>query len=1081
MTRTTVHSLMLLLLSEVPVAGLHASSSLFSGSAIMTMALQQDNAVLKGKVVDLKTGDPIIGANIRVNNTKLNAITDLNGEFHISKVPAGAVLSVSYVGYEATTVKVGTKNNITIPLTDISSSLDEVVVVGYGTQKKANLTGSVTTVKMDDVLGSRPLTNTSSALQGAVPGLLVSSGGNAPGTGKSFQIRGAYSVSNGNISPLVLIDNVEGDIDLINPEDIESVTVLKDAASSAIYGARAAGGVILVTTKRPKGQTSFHLNYNNNFAFANATNMPKQAPLETYLNTYMDAAGDQFWSLGAPSVSKWLDYLHQYRQNPSSLNVVGDGIYKDEESGAIYYLNEKDLVKNMLETSFQQTHNISMSGGTDRLRYRLSGGFINNDGVLITDKDRFRRLNVSGYIGADITKWLTQEAIFSYASNRNSLPSSALGAIYGTRLASFYPEGTMPEGIDQLGGEGLPFFTPKNQVLWSNPSRHKKDNPRIYLKTTLKPVKGLEVAFEYTFDKNIYDYSWYTGKKAYTTIQGGKDVTPTDDYLTKTKSYTNYNSVNLYGTYSFNIKTDHKFKVMAGFNQESSYYESMAATSYGQAVTEVPSLGGGTSKLTATDSYSQYAIRGGFFRVNYNYADRYLFEVNGRYDGSSKFPKKNRFGFFPSASIGWNIAQEQFMTSTRSWLDGLKLRASYGMIGNQNIAPYAFIPSMSLNNKYNGWLIDNNYVTAVTSLPALVSQTFTWEKVKTLDIGLDFTLFKNRLTGTFDWYQKNTTGMLAPGMQLPAVIGAAAPYQNTADMRTNGWELNMTWRDRIGEFGYSIGFNISDATSKITKYDSNESNLLSTFYTGQKLGEIWGYIADGFYTVDDFESTASWKLKEGITSINGYNPRPGDIKFKNLRDDDETTNVITGGNGTLENPGDRKIIGNSTPRYLYGVNLGAGYKGFDLSVFLQGTGKRDAWLANALTFPLYSDYKYVTLYEGLSDYWKPVDAANGDYTAVNPNAKYARIYDNYGNMGSNYRTSDKYLSDASYLRIKNVTLSYAFPKKWVSRIMLNSLKAFVSIENLATFSNLPKGIDPETLSWNYPSFRTVSFGLSLSL
>lgn len=1081
MTRTTVHSLMLLLLSEIPVAGLHASSSLFSGSAIMTMALQQDNAVLKGKVVDLKTGDPIIGVNIRVNNTKLNAITDLNGEFHISKVPAGAVLSVSYVGYEATTVKVGTKNNITIPLTDISSSLDEVVVVGYGTQKKANLTGSVTTVKMDDVLGSRPLTNTSSALQGAVPGLLVSSGGNAPGTGKSFQIRGAYSVSNGNISPLVLIDNVEGDIDLINPEDIESVTVLKDAASSAIYGARAAGGVILVTTKRPKGQTSFHLNYNNNFAFANATNMPKQAPLETYLNTYMDAAGDQFWSLGAPSVSKWLDYLHQYRQNPSSLNVVGDGIYKDEESGAIYYLNEKDLVKNMLETSFQQTHNISMSGGTDRLRYRLSGGFINNDGVLITDKDRFRRLNVSGYIGADITKWLTQEAIFSYASNRNSLPSSALGAIYGTRLASFYPEGTMPEGIDQLGGEGLPFFTPKNQVLWSNPSRHKKDNPRIYLKTTLKPVKGLEVAFEYTFDKNIYDYSWYTGKKAYTTIQGGKDVTPTDDYLTKTKSYTNYNSVNLYGTYSFNIKTDHKFKVMAGFNQESSYYESMAATSYGQAVTEVPSLGGGTSKLTATDSYSQYAIRGGFFRVNYNYADRYLFEVNGRYDGSSKFPKKNRFGFFPSASIGWNIAQEQFMTSTRSWLDGLKLRASYGMIGNQNIAPYAFIPSMSLNNKYNGWLIDNNYVTAVTSLPALVSQTFTWEKVKTLDIGLDFTLFKNRLTGTFDWYQKNTTGMLAPGMQLPAVIGAAAPYQNTADMRTKGWELNMTWRDRIGEFGYSIGFNISDATSKITKYDSNESNLLSTFYTGQKLGEVWGYIADGFYTVDDFESTASWKLKEGITSINGYNPRPGDIKFKNLRDDDETTNVITGGNGTLENPGDRKIIGNSTPRYLYGVNLGAGYKGFDLSVFLQGTGKRDAWLANALTFPLYSDYKYVTLYEGLSDYWKPVDAANGDYTAVNPNAKYARIYDNYGNMGSNYRTSDKYLLDASYLRIKNVTLSYAFPKKWVSRIMLNSLKAFVSIENLATFSNLPKGIDPETLSWNYPSFRTVSFGLSLSL
>lgn len=1081
MTRTTVHSLMLFLIAGTSVTSLHASSSLFSKSEIMTAVPQPDNTVLKGKVVDIKTGEPIIGANIRVNNSRLNAITDLNGEFHLSKVPSDAVLSVSYVGYEATTIKVGNKNNLTISLTDISNSLDEVVVVGYGTQKKANLTGSVTTVKMDDVMGSRPLTNTSSALQGAIPGLLVSNGGNAPGTGKSFQIRGAYSISNGNISPLVLIDNVEGDIDLINPEDIESVTVLKDAASSAIYGARAAGGVILVTTKRPKGQTSFRLNYNNNFAFSNATNMPKQASLESYLNTYMDAAGDQFWSLGAPSVSKWLDYLNQYHQNPSSLNVVGDGIYKDPETSAVYYLNEKDLVKNMLETSFQQTHNISMSGGTDKLRYRLSGGFITNDGVLITDKDKFRRLNVSSYIGADITKWLTQEAIISYASNNRSLPSSALGAIYSTRLASFYPEGTMPEGVDDLGGEGLPFFTPKNQVMWSNPSKYKTDNPRIYLKTTLKPIKGFEVAFEYTFDKNIYDYSWYTGKTPYTTIQGGKDVTPADDYLSKSKSFTNYNSVNLYGTYSFDIDTKHKFKLMAGFNQESSYYENMSSTSYGQAVPEVPSLGGGTSKLTSTDSYSEYAIRGGFFRVNYNYADRYLVEVNGRYDGSSKFPKKNRFGFFPSASVGWNIAQEKFMSTTRSWLDGLKLRASYGMIGNQNISPYAFIPSMSLNNKYNGWLVDKNYVTAITSLPSLVSQTFTWEKVKTLDIGLDFTLLKNRLTGTFDWYRKNTTGMLAPGVQLPAVIGASAPYQNTADMQTDGWEFNVTWRDRIGEFGYSVGFNISDAHSKITKYDSNESNLLSSFYKGQKLGEIWGYVADGFYTVDDFESTTSWKLKEGVTSLNGYNPRPGDIKFKNLRDDDDGTNVITGGNGTLENPGDRKIIGNSTPRYLYGINLGVSYKGFDLSVFMQGTGRRDVWLANALMFPLYSDFKFMPLYEGLSDYWKPADAVNGDYTAVNPNAKYARIYDNYGNMGSNYRTSDKYLSDASYLRIKNVTLSYAFPKKWISKAMLSSLKAFVSIENLATFSNLPKGIDPETLSWNYPSFRTVSFGLSLSL
>ena len=320
--------------------------------------------------------------------------------------------------------------------------------------------------------------------------------------------------------------------------------VLKDAASGAIYGARAAGGVILVTTKRPKGETTFQLNYNNNFAFASAMNLPEQAPLMEYLQAYSDAAGDQFWTMGSPSVSKWMGYLEQYRNNPSSIPTVGDGIFKDAD-GAVYYMNEKDLTKNMLETSFQQSHNISMTGGTEKLRFRLSAGYIDNNGVLITDKDQYRRMNVSGFISANITKWFTQEATLSYAHSKKTLPSSALGAIYSTRLASFYPEGNMPAGISDEA-EGLPFFTPANQIRWSNPSKTLNDNPRIFLKSILKPLKGLEVAFEYTFDKKIYDYHWYTGSVAYTTVQGGKDTTPTNDYLQKTKRYTDYNSCLLY-------------------------------------------------------------------------------------------------------------------------------------------------------------------------------------------------------------------------------------------------------------------------------------------------------------------------------------------------------------------------------------------------------------------------------------------------------------------------------------------------------------------------------------------------------
>ena len=971
---------------------------------------------------------------------------------------------------------------------DDTQALDEVVVVGFGSQKKANLTGAVTTVKMDEVLGDRPLAKAADALQGAVPGLLVSSGGNSVGSSKSFQIRGAYSLGIQNsdgtygasVAPLVLIDNVEGDIDMLNPDDIESITVLKDAASSAIYGARAAGGVILVTTKRPKGDTRFQLNYNNNFAFANAINLPKQTSLETYLHAYQDAEGDQYWSLGAPSVSRWLELLEQYKQNPGSLEVKGDGIFKDAD-GALYYLNEKDLVENMLESSFQQTHNLSVSGGTEKLRYRLSAGMVDSDGVLITNKDSYTRMNVSSFISADITSWFTQEATLSYAHSKNSLPQSSAGGIYSTRLVSYYPEGSMPEGYGTGADDNLSFFTPKNQILAANTDKNINDNPRIFLKSILKPLKGLEIAFEYTFDKNMYDYHYYTGVTNMTSIQGGKDVYPSNDYLRKYKQYTDYNAINLYGTYSFDLANDHHFKVMAGFNQESSYQETVDVYSYGQAVVEVPSLGGGTSTLSAKDYYTEYAVRGGFFRVNYNYKDKYLLEVNGRYDGSSRFPKDSRFGFFPSVSAGWNIAQESFMEGTKDWLGMLKIRGSYGMIGNQNIVEYAFIPSMSINNKYSGWLVDGNMVTAVTSLPSLVSSSFTWEKVGTTNVGIDFSLFNSRLSGLFEWYQKDTKGMLAPGMQLPAVVGALAPYQNTADMRTRGWEFNVNWRDQIGKVGYRIGFNISDSKSEITKYDSNESKLLSSYYEGQQLGEIWGYVYDGFYTVDDFEDTQTWKLKEGVVAINGYNPRPGDVKFKNLRDDEQGENLIYSGNGTVDNPGDQKIIGNSLPRYLYGINLGVSYEGFDLSVFLQGTGKRDAWLANTLTFPMYADYKFIPLYEGLENYWKPVDAAGGDYTCANPDAEFPRIYGSYGNMGSNYRTSDRYLSDASYLRIKNVTLSYSFPKQWVKKMALSQLKAFVSIENLATFSSLAKGIDPETLSWNYPAFRTVSFGLNLSL
>ena len=468
-------------------------------------------------------GEPIIGATVlEKGNTTNGTITDIDGNFTIN-LPANATLSISYIGYITQEIQVGYQTSFKVVLKDDTKTLDEIIVVGYGSQKKANLTGAVSSVKMDEALGDRPLLNAADALQGAVPGLFVSNGGNAPGTSKSFQIRGAYSLGVKNsdgtygntIKPLVLIDNVEGDIDMINPEDIESINVLKDAASAAIYGARAAGGVILVTTKRPKGASRFELNYNNNFAFGKAVNLPKQAPLMDYLQAYLDCGySDAYWSLGSPSVSKWMEYLTAYQKDPSSFNTVGDGIYVDE-SGVPYYLNEKDLYKNFMETSFQMTHNISASGGTDKLRYRISGGYNSNDGVLISDRDKFERMNVNSFISADVTKWFTQEITMSYAHSLQTSPGG-MGGVYNTRLVSYYPEGELPASVNTLADEDLPLFTPRNQILYSNPVNNKNDNPRIFLKSILKPLKGLEAVFEYTFDKNIYDYHWYTGQYDYT-------------------------------------------------------------------------------------------------------------------------------------------------------------------------------------------------------------------------------------------------------------------------------------------------------------------------------------------------------------------------------------------------------------------------------------------------------------------------------------------------------------------------------------------------------------------------------------
>lgn len=1045
--------------------------------------ITQQDGVCKGVVKD-NQGETVIGASVVVKGSTNGTITGLDGDFTLNNVKRGDVIQISYIGYVSQEVVwQGTPLNIT--LKEDSQTLEEVVVVGFGSQKKANLTGSVSQVKMDDVLGERPVTNVKNALQGSMPGLMVS-GGASPGEAKSFNIRGTVSIN--GMNPLVLIDNVEGDIDLLNPEDIESVTVLKDAASSAIYGARAAAGVILITTKKAKKGEKFNLNYNANFGFQTSINSPKQASLDEYLRAYQAAGFSETYYAGNGSVSKWREYLAGYKKNPAAYPTVGDGIYIGED-GAPYYLNDKDVYKAFQETSFMQTHNLTANGGTEKLRYRLSAGLTKEDGPLIESKDTYMRKNISSFISADITDWLTQEADFRYTVADRSEPMGSGDGIYCMNHISFYPSGMMPGSVNTSVDKDLPLITPENQIRYNNPYLTDTDNTRIYLRTILRPIKGLELVGEYTYDRKNWQKSYYAKKWEYTTEQLGSNNSVTSDYLFKSEDHEDYNALNLYGTYNFSIKEDHMFKVMAGFNQERKQNSWISVQTHDMIAPSAPSFTSATGKIIPQNSYSDYAIRGAFYRINYNYKYRYLFEANGRYDGSSKFPKDDRFGFFPSFSVGWNIAREAWMEKALDYVSDLKLRASWGQIGNQNIGNYGYYSTMQPVGNSNYWLKDGEFITYI-STPGLVSNSFTWETVETLDIGFDASMFNSRLQVTFDWYQRTTRDMLIAGIQLPAVVGTSAPMRNAADMRTRGWEIAVNWRDQIGDWKYNVGFNLYDYKSKITKYSNNEDKLLSqNYYEGKTLGEIWGYVSDGFYTIDDFDGPGTWQLKDGVASLDGYNPRPGDEKFVNLNDD-RGTNEINSGLNTVDSPGDQKVIGNSTPRYNFGVNLGVSYKGFSLSAILQGTAKRDVWIGGMSLFPFGGSAKaYYPVFYNQTDYWEPMGSCDGQYTendreywiAKNPDASLYRLYSNMQNHGSNQRASTKYLQNGAYMRLKNITLAYTFPKALISKVSLSALKVFVSAENLATISSLPKGYDPERLSWGYPFYRTLSFGLNVTL
>lgn len=693
-----------------------------------TQVVQQKQKV-SGRVVDA-SGEPIIGATIKEKGTSNGTISDFDGNF-VLEVSPSSVLEISYIGYQSQSVTSDGSQPLSITLKEDTQTLEEVVVVGYGVQKKANLTGAVSSVKMDEILGDRPVTSVSDALLGAMPGLQITGTSGQPGSEMSFNIRGTNSINDGN--PLVLVDNVEMDINMLNPEDIESVTVLKDAAASAIYGARAAFGVILVTTKKGSTDSSVAINYSNNFSFSRPANMPhKASPMQT-VQAYKDMGWVNYRT--GENVDTWLGLLEDYTQNPGNYPEGYATI-----DGLRYHLQETDLFGDMLETGFQQTHNISVSGGTKSLSYRMSAGMVKQNGVLVTDKDAYNRYNISSYIRSDIYSWITPELDIKYTKINSSLPYTSGGyGIWGAAVA--FPS-YFPLGETEVDGVMLPINTPHNLIVSGAPKEKERDNLRIFGKITVTPFKDFKIIGEYTFNRKNSQLLQYDNKFDYANGNSNfnRESSVANSKYEITSGVTDYTALNIYGNYTKAIGK-HDFSVMAGFNQESYTYHEIKSARWDMINDNLPSLSQGTGAYENKEVFSEYRVRGLFYRLNYSFEGKYLFETNGRYDGSSKFPSGSRFGFFPSVSAGWRISEEHFMDWSDSFLSNLKFRVSWGNIGNQSVNPYQFVPAMEAFRP--NWVVNGSKPTALEP-PALVSNSFTWEKVSTLDFGFDLGLFNNR-------------------------------------------------------------------------------------------------------------------------------------------------------------------------------------------------------------------------------------------------------------------------------------------------------------------------------------------------
>lgn len=1048
------------------------------------LALAQTSTIT-GIVTDGTTALP--GATVRVKNGTATVVADSSGKYVIN-APANGVLLFSFTGFTAKEISINSRSVIDVTLEPLIKTSDEVIVVGYGTQSRSKLSDAVSTVKMDNIMRDRPINSAGAALEGAIPGLNISIGSGQPGTKANFNIRGWASINGG--APLFVVDNIPmDDISLLNPADFESVSVLKDASASVLYGARAAFGVVLITTKKGKLGQPLSFEYAAGYSPSFVSTMPKKLTPRQWVNTMKAIGQDKFWS--GPFIDTYDSLLTAYENNPGLFPANGIVQF----GPARYSLKNHDQFADYFEGGREQYHNFTASGGSERLFFRSSVRIVNEDGAVVGNRDQYKRISTDNSITANLTKALNLSAKIMYNNYKRTEPGSGYDYPFYAMVTqpSFTPTG-YDSAMTQGGMKYLPYATQNNMVQLQNPTSFYGDQLRLSTKMNFKPINNLTITGEYTFEKTTDFATRANNNPLIQTIQPeyliSQPLDPNAQAYTsyfKNNSLMNHHTLNLYGKYVFTQFNDHHVDIMLGTNQEYATFEQTEISRQGLLSPAAPAIGTATGAYGGWDKYYRYAISGYFGQFHYDYRGKYLLQLGGRYDGSSRFPSNSRFGFFPTASIAWNMMSENFMDFLKPVVNTLKPRVSLGSIGNQVIGDannpqnQNYYPAIASMSPYNSnWLNMSASVPYIgIGTPSLISNSLTWERVTTQGYGVDLTAFRSRLNLSFDYFVRETEGMITKARPLPQILGTDAPQTNAATLETKGFELNIGWNDRIGKLQYSISANLSDDRGIITRYD-NPSGTLGDYYVGQNLGEIWGYESNGLFQVGHFTGLngsltggqlTPESIKDGWVPFEGVNQNPGDMAYVDRNGDGK----INGGDWTLANPGDRKIIGNSSHRYRFGINGSVSYGGFDFSFFINGVGKRKEWAMNAFTHPWQDQYFDILAQN--TDFWTP----------ENTNAHFYRLYPNAGgNQWTSRNTQTRYLLNGAYLRVKNMALGYTLPESVVRSIAMKKIRVFVSAENLITLDHLPDGVDPGTNTLNgwsggtYPYLKKFNFGVNVN-